>query len=95
MLFVNIGQSVRIAVEFQNLSGVYTDPTATTFKFQTPAGVITTYTHPNANITKPSTGNFYVDLTANQEGLWYWQWAGTGTVQATDEGYFEVRDSPF
>lgn len=95
MLFVNISQSVRVSVEFQDINGIYTDPTTVTFKFKTPAGVITTYTAPNANIIKPSTGNYYVDLTANQEGDWWWQWAGTGAVQATDEGYFTVRESTF
>lgn len=71
-----------------------TDPTTITLKVMSPDGTVTTYTHP-ATITRVSTGIYTKDVTLTVEGSWWWRWEGTGSAQATDEGWVECIRSPF
>jgi hypothetical protein len=56
--------------------------------------VTTTYTYP-AQITKSSTGVYYVDVVPDNEGVWDYRWVGTGDVVAAEEGSFNVPNSEF
>ena len=91
-----IGDLVRVSAVFKNTSDVETDPTTITMKFKDPASVITTYVHStDSELVKDSTGNYHVDLTLDQDGHWYYQFIGTGTVVAGEEARFEVEVSQF
>jgi len=77
------------------VSSSLTDPSTVTLKVEDPSGNIDTYTYALAEITKSSTGNYYKDVTVDEEGTWKYRWAGTGTVVAADEGELEVTRSVF
>lgn len=92
----HIGDLRRIAGAFKNDAGTATDPTTVRFEFLTPAGVKTTYVYPtNAQLVKDSTGNYHVDLTLTEAGLWFYRWEGEGAVHEADEGEFMVQPSGF
>ena len=90
------GDLVRLPANFKNAVGADTDPTGVTFAFTTPAGVITTYVYlTDAQLVKDSVGNYHVDLTVNEAGMYYYRWAGTGAVQAVEVGQFSVKPGGF
>jgi hypothetical protein len=41
-------------------------------------------------LVRSSTGVYYVDISANLEGVWRWNWTSTGTGAASTEGQFAV-----
>lgn len=85
------GDLVRCTGNFQT-GGVDVDPTTVSFKFKTPAGVVTTYTYPaSAQLVKDSTGDYHVDLSANEDGQWWFRFESTGTGQAASEQAFYVK----
>lgn len=88
-----LGNVVRLSAAF-TVSGNATDPTAVTLKVRSPGGTISTYTYA-ADISKSSTGNYYKDVTPGSEGRWYYQWTGTGTCPAVEEGVFVIDPSQF
>ena len=77
------------------VNGVNTDPTAVTAKVRTPAGVVTNYAYPHANLTKDAVGIYRLTGTATEVGRWYYQTAGTGTAAGVEEDYFQVDPSRF
>lgn len=81
---------VRIEATFRNSAGVVTEPTAVKLEVRSPAGVITEHSP-----TKVSTGVWRYDLFVEESGTWEWAFVGTGTVEAAEEGSFEVGPSHF
>jgi len=86
----NVNQGIRFVGEFSK-SGAPTDPTSVTLKVRCPFGVCSDYT--DAELTKDSTGVYHKDMTLTAAGRWWWHWQGIGAVIATDEDYFEVKES--
>jgi hypothetical protein len=86
----DIGALIQLTGTFKNAAGTLTDPASVTCTVRDPAGNTTT---PAA--TKASTGvwNATVDLTSAVAGLWWYRFAGTGTVQAAEENTFYVEAS--
>lgn len=90
------GDRVRISCAFTDLSGAPADPTGITFKFKTPAGTTTSYVYGvDGALIKLATGSYYVDLTLNVEGIWFYRFEGTGALVAADEGHLLAKDSVF
>ena len=90
------GDQVRVTCTFTNLAGSAADPTGITFKWRTPAGTTSSYVYgTDAELVKSATGIYYVDLTLNVEGTWYYRFEGTGALVAADEGHLLVKDSAF
>lgn len=91
MAIYDINQSVRLTGSF-TVSDVATDPTTVTFDYRKPGGTQATWTYgTDAEVVKSSTGVYYVDLTLDTAGEWYYQWNGAGTVVATGSGRVYVR----
>lgn len=90
----NRGTAATVTTTFA-LSGVLTDPTTVTLQVRTPAGVFTTYTYANSQITRNSTGIYHRDVTLDAEGIWTFRTAGTGAVVAADIQPVEVRRDVF
>ena len=90
----DIGDNIRLKAIF-SVSGVATDPSTITLKVKNAAGVTTTYTYALAEITKSSTGIYYRDVSVDDDGMWYYRWEGTGTVETSEEHSFKVRSSEF
>ena len=90
------GDLVRCSGAFTDGSGNAQDPDVVIFKFTNPSGTTTTYTYStDAQLVKDSTGNYHVDVDADETGLWRTRWEATGTGQAADESAFRVTESQF
>lgn len=98
----DVGDTVRLSGVFK--AGTYAvasgvpaftyalaNPTTTSLTVETPAGVQTTYTYANAEVTRQETGVFYRDLALAAAGEYRIKWAGTGAVAAVVEYIVTVR----
>lgn len=92
----DIGDVIRCSAALTDADGVAVDPTTITFHWQTPAGVEANYVYStDAELVKDSTGNYHVDLTIDDDGVWYHRFESTGTNIAAAERYFIIRQSEF
>ena len=86
----------------------FTDPTQVDFYWITPTDWASTATPGpisghltyststgDPEIVRVSTGIYYVDLNATEEGRWRYKWSASGTVNGTFEGTYEVGESAF
>lgn len=90
----DIGDVVRCQATFTNSAGTALDPTGLTFKFKTPAGVVTTYTYGvDGQLLRTTTGVYYVDLNVTIDGIWHYRFDGTGSGQGASENRFYARES--
>lgn len=71
------------------VSGVETDPTTVSCIVTAPDATTATYTYP-ADISKPSTGTFTVDVACTASGIWVYKWIGTGTAADVVVGTWTV-----
>jgi hypothetical protein len=74
---------------------VFTDPVAITLLIIDPDRATGTYTYAAGQLTKPSTGIYYMDVSIDKVGRWDYRFEGTGTVQAAGDGVFLVRRTDF
>lgn len=90
------GQVVRVSALFENAAGTDLDPTAVLMKYKDPSGNITSLVYlTDAELVKDSTGNYHVDIDADESGAWYYRFYSTGTGQTANEGSFQVDVSNF
>lgn len=85
MTTYDVGDLVRLTGTFRNSSDALTNTTAVC-TVRKPDGTAST-----PSVTNGSTGVYTVDVTLDQEGHWFYRWAGTGDVVAAEEGEFYVR----
>lgn len=91
----DIGDRVHVTAAF-TVSSVATDPTTVVFKYKDPSGTITTLTYGiDPEIVRSAEGNYYVDLDVDEQGDWWYRWAGTGAVVAAQEVKFYVQPTRF
>jgi hypothetical protein len=89
-----IGALVRCSAAFATAAGAAQDPGAVTFKVRDPSVNVTTYVYgSDAALVKDSTGNYHVDVDADEAGQWHFRFAGTVSGQAAAEGQFRVDSS--
>jgi len=87
------GQKVRASAAF-TVSDVASDPTTVTAKIKDPSGNVSTYVYgTDEELVKDSTGNYHVDVSTDEKGLWYFRFEGTGTCEAVEESSFRVRSA--
>jgi hypothetical protein len=91
MTIYDVGDSVRLDVDFTDLDGAAADPTAISLVIRNPKGVRATYTYAGGHVTRTGTGAYYYDTTANEPGTWHYKWTGTGALVVGEQGRFEVR----
>jgi hypothetical protein len=90
------GDSVRCRGSFKNSSNAAIDPTTVSFKYKDPSGNVATLVYgTDVALVKDSTGNYHVDVDADESGTWYYRFESTGTGQAADEESFIVDESQF
>ena len=90
------GQTIRVSGEFRNLSSVLADPTIVTFQLENPDGTVLEYIYqgsPDGGMVKSDTGQYYIDVTAEDPGLYRYRWHGAGLIMGATDGRFFVRDS--
>lgn len=92
----DVGDVVRLTGTFENQSDAYVDPGGVQVKVKNPLGTSTTYVYgTDAEVMKTSTGNYYIDIEASLEGVWYYRWEGLTSNKGAAEHSFQVRDSQF
>lgn len=87
----DIGDIVRVSVEFKNIAGTLTDPTTVTLRYRDPSGVMTDWTVTSGQIVKDGTGLYHADLSPTAAGIWTYRFIGVGNLQAAEEGTFLVK----
>lgn len=91
----DIGQAVRISVEFTDAAGAAIDPTTVTASYWVPGlGIVTLTYGVDANVVREAVGSYYTDIdTTDAAGEWPYRWQGTGNVTVAADGVFSVADS--
>lgn len=75
------------------VSATNTAPSSITFRLRDPSGNTDTYS--SSQLTVVSTAVFSIDVTGDEEGIFYWYFHSTGTAQAAAYGQFTVMDTLF
>lgn len=92
----NIGDLVRVTGTLATAGGARVDPATVTVKVRAPSGTVTTHRYNQDPFPlRVEAGVYYVDVTPNAAGEWYYRFESTGTGQAADEGKFVVAESQF
>lgn len=83
---------------FTDITGSPTDPTTVSLELRKPDGTDLVYNWPTLSggdglMTQEGIGRFFVDVTLDQRGLWWWIYSGTGTVVTAEQGAFYCRRS--
>ena len=92
----DIGDVIRVTGTWTDTDGTAVDPGALTFSFKDPSDNSTTYTYDtDAELVKDATGVYYVDVTIDEEGTWFYRFASTSSNVAAAEGYFFAAPSQF
>lgn len=86
----DIGDVVRLTATFTDTGGTAADPSSVKFYYEDPSGNFSTETS-TGNIVNSAVGTYYVDLTLDESGVWEYRVSSTGTIQASEEGYFVAR----
>lgn len=96
MAYYDKGDLVRCSGAFTDSDGVVQDPDAIIFKVKNPSDNTTTYTYGvGVELVKDSVGNYHVDVDADEVGVWYYRFVGTGAGQSAEEGDFTIRGTEF
>jgi hypothetical protein len=83
------GSVVRLSVAFTNAAGDAADPAGVEFDLQPPTGDKVTYIYGvDAELEKDSVGNYHVDYTVTEEGIFWYKFTGTGVNSAVAEAWF-------
>lgn len=82
-----IGNTVRLSVEFLDAAGALVDPTDVTCRLRGPESLAAI----SLPVTKESVGKYHADALAEAAGVWFYRFAGSGTVDAAVEGSFIVN----
>lgn len=92
----DLGQEVRCSVVFA-ISDIPTDPTVVFFRVMKPDKSVLNYQYPEVGtiIVKNATGDYYADVSTDQEGDWYYRFEGTGNVEAASENHFGIKRTRF
>lgn len=91
----DVGDSVLLAASFKK-AGQLIDPTNVFFRYRNPSNVTTTLQYGvDGAVTKTSTGEYRLNVSANAAGVWSYRIYSTGTGEAAREGQFLVRASMF
>lgn len=90
------GNVVTIFVEFTDkTSGDFVDPTTVTAEVKDPLGVITSYVVTSGQIVRNELGKYSLDLEPELQGVWSYNWTGTGANKGAKAGAFKIAESQF
>jgi hypothetical protein len=88
----DVGTGVRLKGEF-TVTGTYNDPDIIELYLRKPDGSVETYTFAGGGVSQETTGKFFRDVFVDSPGQWWYEFFGSGTVNADRETYFEARRS--
>lgn len=96
-VFYNSANEFATCSNVFKVGGIPTDPTAVTLTITAPAGVVTVYNWPGGpnTLSHAGPGAFTQDVPCNSavDGIWVYQWDGTGTASDTIKGTWTVGPS--
>jgi hypothetical protein len=88
----NVGDLVRITGTFSDSAGTNVDPTTITVYYKDPSSNITELVYGvDSDVVQSDTGIYYVDISIDESGNWYYRWKGTGSNQAADSDWFYIN----
>lgn len=91
MTTINPGdvRTVYTSSPFVNDAGVATDPTTITVRWRRHGGTETVWTYgTDAEVVRDGAGLYHADIPITASGLYYYKIAGSGSVDAAEEGTF-------
>lgn len=83
----DVGDAIISTVTFRAEDGTPANPSVVTATVRAPDGTVT----PRADFTTPAVGVRKLTVVGTAPGVWVVRWVGTGTVAATIEQVFGVR----
>ena len=91
--YYDMDDQVRVTAKFRDkASDALVDPDTVTVKYKNPSGTTTTKIFgTDAEVVKSSVGVYYIDVDANDEGIWQVRWISTGAGAAAEPDSFGVR----
>jgi hypothetical protein len=84
-----IGNVIRLTAEFENESGVATDPTTVILQIKKPDDV----NEDNITPSNPAVGTYHYDYIPLTSGRYFYKFVGTGGIMAANEGSFLIKGS--
>jgi hypothetical protein len=88
-----VGDLIRLSITFSDSDGTQIDPDAVTCYHQDPSSNIAELVYGvDTDVIKSDTGAYYVDVSVDESGNWYYRWKGVGTLDAATQGRFHVRE---
>lgn len=92
-----VGDTVRLAVNWQNEDGTDIDPsTDVVLTVRSPGGTTTTSKYSLTEVTRENAGDYYTEMVPNESGRWHYQWQATGAgTSRVIQGSFVVQSDPF
>lgn len=88
----DVGTSIRLRGNF-TVTGTYADPNIVELYIRKPDGTDETYTFAGGGVSQETTGKFFRDVFIDDSGQWWYEFFGSGTVNADRETHFEARRS--
>lgn len=91
------GQPIRLTSSYVDAAtGNPVDPSTVEFELISPSGSKKTFTYlVGSDILKLSVGHYYIDVTPDHGGHWFYRWVSTGSGAGATEGKFNVQASKF
>lgn len=91
-----VGDLVVCSASFVDDDGEAIDPSEVGFKVKDPSGNVTSYVYgDDIELVNDGTGEYHVDVNADEAGTWNYRFYSTGTGQAAEESTFTVETSQF
>lgn len=84
---IQVGNQVRATGTFTNAAYDYfpIDPTNVFVDVTDPNGTVTTIAWPDASMTNPSVGVYYIETTLDTDGTWFFRWYSSGNATCSTE----------
>lgn len=92
MTVKQINDVVTLSIAFTD-NGAPLDPDTVRFKVKPPSGEVVVYEYEtDEELVRDSAGNYHVDVTLDERGLWLHEWEGVGHGVEYGELMVEGRD---
>ena len=83
------GDLVRVSSTFTDENGSPADPAAVFCEVRDPSENVSTYEYgQDAALVRDDTGDYHLDIDADEAGWWHYRWYSTGNGQAAEEDRF-------
>jgi hypothetical protein len=88
----DVGDLVKVSVLFTDVNDEPADPATVSLAFSDPSGNSLTYDYgSDPEVVKNSTGSYYVELSIDEAGDWFYRWYSTGAGQGSEQSQFAVK----